>query len=414
MNITILISIIVAATAFATLLFREVQRRGDNLQTKVDQAVDARMGSLFVSIRDLEASAQKSFQAQVDLGTAQLDTVVKRGEEVVQQVERQLASLQERAVLTERLDGLLRRADEVVPRVESSQAVIPAQLITQIANASAEQLPSLIGQLLEHPASSAQQLEAGGDLAREVLQDTQLALKLYDASTRKAPARVSARAEFLALQVAEGSEEKEADSAFSELLQLAEDHPDSLTVYGRAMDSFIRRSDYRGLQEFMERALAGKLTSKSVRASLTRNLAVAAKELGESHDKIMAAYAVAMEAAYEVNDGTTISNLVRPYASYLLGRNMLDEAEKVALEALRGDPTESQLYITLGEVAQKRNKYDRAERCFELGVRYGNPSETAAARRGLIQTAALQELDLLTVSGTAETASSADHGEPMA
>lgn len=271
--------------------------------------------------------------------------------------------------MAERLDGLLRRADEVIPRVESAQAIIPAQLITQITNASAEELPFIIGQLLEHPASSAQQLEVGGDYARQILQDNQLALKLYEASMRKAPARVSARAEFLALRVIEGGEEKEADRAFDELLQLAESHPDNSTVYGRAMDVHMHRSDYAGLRKFIEKTLMSNLDNRSVRASLTRNLAVTVQELDESHDKIMEAYAVAMEAAREVNNGTTLSNLVRPYASYLLNRNMLEEAEEVALQALRGDPTESQLYITLGDVSLKRKNYDQAERCFELGVR---------------------------------------------
>lgn len=84
MDTTLLVSIIVAVTAVGTLLFREIQRRRDNLDKKVKVAVEARIGSQLKDILDLETSARKSFQTEVDRGAVQLATVVKRGEEVVQ------------------------------------------------------------------------------------------------------------------------------------------------------------------------------------------------------------------------------------------------------------------------------------------------------------------------------------------
>lgn len=394
MTTTLIISIVVAATAIMTLIFRELQQRKENLDKKVNLAVDAKLGDQFVKVRQIENEVHAKFEEQVKGATAQLDEVSRNGAEVISEIERHLDTLAERASVTERLDSLLKRADEIVPRLESQQEVIPASLISSMSEAEPQELRRLLLQLLQHKATSAEQLEYGGDQARQRLEDPDLARRLYKASVDKGPGRLSARAEFLALLISSG-EVEESRAAFEELTQLANENINHETVIPRLLDSFIERSDFDGLEEFVLSVLDRRPRSKKVIAYLTRNLAIAGDQLGRDPSEVTSRYSAAVDSARNTGDSNVLVNVMRPYVRYLFRSGDFDEAEKVTTEALYEDPTEAQLYLSLAEAKKKRRKYEFAARCFALAYKYGNATEETFAQIGMRDLSARVELDHL-------------------
>jgi hypothetical protein len=392
-NVALAISIAVAVISLATLVFREVHLKKEGLDQLVTRTVDAKMGDLFTDIRALEKDVQKSLREQLQGGTKDLEALTESGANTVREIRSQLELLEQRAEQTQHLENLLERADEVVPRLETAQAVIPAQLVMDIANGKSADLPRLLGQLLEHPASSAQHLEHGGDFARERLEDEQLALRLYEASVAKAP-RVSAQAELLAIK-ARSSVTGSADSAFDELLDLWGKNHNNPIVATKILNVLIGRGDYQGLAHFCTSALEGeKLFSTAVRALLTRNYAIALSRLEPDDDAgISQAYDAALEASRQAGGGALV-NVVRPYSDHLLRAQRFGELETLILEALKEDPTESQLYSVYAEMKIAVDDLGAAEPFIGLAYKH---AESAGEQMMVAQLAAKiharQELD---------------------
>ena len=379
-------SIAVAAAAVAGLALREWQRSRENLDAKVQQAVNAAIGSTFHQFREIEASVRAEISDAISEGSAKLRTEAEHARSLASRLETDRAQLDELLPIAGRLGELLERAEGILPSFDSS---IPIILLQQAKGTTDYlQKTALLTQMLEVADAPSEELETAGDIARQELGNNSLAESLYKAAVDADPSRLSSRAEYLAIRIRRGG--PEASGLLSELTDLANTNLGNRYVIARLFDMYIQADQYEQLRDFCLVALEARPDS----GILWRNLAIALRQVGTPAGEVIAAFAKALAAGRTESDG--IVNTIRPYASYLVSKvGDLDGAEELVLEGLRAEPREAQLYIILAKIYVERRDRDTARQLLQLAVKYGNPRESFVAEeelRGIEAFERLQEL----------------------
>jgi hypothetical protein len=356
-----------AVVGLIPLTLREIQRHRDTLDSRVQRAVDAAYGKSLKTFRELE----QQLTGLISQARSASEEVTVRVGELEQQTHPMVAKLQ----------GLIEEAAGLIPTLPSPE-VIPEVLLRRADHTpDAGEATALLRLLLDHPDATSEQLERGGDLARQELQNERLAIRFYKRSADVNPANLSARAEILALE-AHGTEPRRHD-AFAELITLAEANPNAKNAITKALNAFVDESDYEGMLRFIEQILP---KSVSARPLLLRNKAVALNNLQADRAEVDEAYEQALLEARRSGAKGDAANIIRPYASLLVRRGTtadLEHARILVLEGLWGTPTDAGLYLNKGAIEAEQRDFDEARKSFNKALKFGDPDERSYAQNQL-------------------------------
>jgi tetratricopeptide (TPR) repeat protein len=366
-------AIATAAAAVATLIFRELARRRTDLDQKVTNAVSASIGNTLISLREFESRAKTS-----------LDATVKSAADIEQHLKERLDISEKQ---TKRLSELLEKASNVVPTLETSRAAIPSLLLAEARRASnPEEALSYLSSLLANDQATPQDLETGGDLAKEGLGADALALALFEKATKLNQALVGSRA--VAIQMRARAGTLSLDDARLELSELAMSNLRNRRVLVAVSNHFSEYEDWQGMLGLLDQLLE----QDRQRALLWRNRGVALDRLGRL-DEAAEAYARAYSISQESGDITELSNSVKPYAPFLMAQARYEEAQAVLEEALVHEPDGGWILRQLGELRELLHEDDRASKCYEAALRAtSNPTENALVRSQLTSLVARRKL----------------------
>lgn len=376
------------AAALGALLANWISHRGArkaDLAQQVSKEVEAKIGSVLMSLRALEDEARSRL--------TQLATTLDRKQQeltaAVQDKENTLRHLVETsAQQAQEIEVILKRASTLIPMVGAAE-LVPIQLLSEAeaAGDGAAKTACLL-RILEHPDSDATLLERAGDIARGELSNRQLAARLYKRALESDPERISVKAEYLGLMAYVASERASARNA---ILELAKTHPNDGTVMNCLVNFFIRTGDYQGLLD----SATSLLDVSRRKALLWRNIAVAREELGAPSHQVEEAY----ENALSLGDEGAYVNAARPYVPYLLAKGDLDKAETILKRALSFQPGEGELHMRKGDLHQRRREYSLAIQSYQWSDRVGDIQDKIVARKRLRHLELLQELGLTEPEG---------------
>lgn len=380
----------VAGAAVLGLLFREFARSRENLDTRVSQAVNAAIGQSLQEFGRIGQDVREEIDRVVGQSQERLREEQERGHVLAQRLELQLEQLEGKLEVAEQLEELLQRGDALLPSLDASTALQPNVLIQHALMADdIGQGTALLSQLLDIPQAASADLESAGDIARQKYNALQLAERLYGKAVEADPRRVTSQAEFLAIRIERGA--ANAEEIVEELRALAMANPNNDVVTARLTDTYSRLSDYEGMLDYCRVTLE----SSPDNSILHRNAAIAMSELDYPPGAISESYEAAL--AIERRKGRNVSNIVRPYSSFVM--NVLkdtERAEELVVEGLRADPTESQLYISLADIYSQRGDNDMARRLLARSLPFCNPREAIIAQQMIQRIEAFELLqDLL-------------------
>ncbi|MFD5908106.1 tetratricopeptide repeat protein [Streptomyces massasporeus] len=355
-----------------------MKQRRDSISSKVDSAVAAKLGDQV-----------GKFLALLDRMRSVADESSEKFTDLEQRLQQQLGSADSTA---RSLKELLSRADETIPKTMQMPERAPALLLMQIDKVSGNELAGLLYRLLEHPRASSKQLETGGDAAREVLTDDELAQLLYEKAIAVDPANQSARSEALVL-LAELSDER-GEVARENLRELATKHPGDKTVVINALNVFLGNDDYKGCRDFIEAAM----DHSPFKALLWRNLAICREHIGDTEVAVLEAYEKASRLSEEnvrssARGRGDFVNTARPYARYLMDRSRWRDALNLIDKALKLDPLNGEVYILLGDYHRNRGSVSMARWAYGKAAEHGDHDITQWSIRRLEELDALEELD---------------------
>jgi tetratricopeptide (TPR) repeat protein len=359
-------------------------RKADMAQ-QVSKEVEAKIGTVLMSLRALEDEARKQLTQLatiLDRKQQELTTAVQDKEEAL----RHLVTTS--AQQAQEIEAILNRAHALIPLVGAAE-LVPIQLLSEAESAGdATAKTACLLRILEHPDSDAPILERAGDLARQQLSNRSLAARLYKRATELDPERITARAEYLALLAYVAAER---GSARNQILELAKTFPNDATVMNCLVNFFIRVGDYKGLLD----SVTPFLHISRRKALLWRNIAVAREELGAPSSEIEEAY----ENALALGDEGAYVNAARPYIPYLITKGELDKAEAILNRALSYQPGEGELHVRKGDLHRRRGEYSLAVQSYQWADRVGDAEDKILARRRLRQLELLQQLGLTAAAG---------------
>jgi len=144
----VIAAVTTAVVAVVAFVVRELKARREDLDTKVDRAVDAAFGKTLRDLRAIESTAKDTLDAAVE-GARMTEAQLR---------ERLEASQVDQAKLAE----LLQTAAGIVPQLEASQTAVPPLLLERLPTASPQEGLSLLSALLASREASSSELETGG------------------------------------------------------------------------------------------------------------------------------------------------------------------------------------------------------------------------------------------------------------
>jgi len=250
---------------------------------------------------------------------------------------------------------------------------------------------AFLRRLLQHPDAESQDLEFGGDLARDELRMPALARQLYERAVEDDASNVSAKAELAALRVRRPSEREEA---LQELVDLIETHPEVKNARFSLFNHFIDRDRYRDLTEICKRLLAKDRTD----ATAWRNLGIAMKHLHGDTPEAREAFEKAVELAGINGEFGDLGNTARAYSGLLRDAGSSDDLQRsceLLEEALRESPLDSSLHTSIGRTLLKMGDAEQASHYLEVAMRLGTPIEAQMASQYLQEIKVLSEVGLL-------------------
>jgi tetratricopeptide (TPR) repeat protein len=366
-------AIATALAAVAALAVREFQRRREDLDQKVANAVSAGLGRTLLEFRDIEAGAKASLDAVLNTATG------IEGE------------LRERLEVSEthskRLAELLEAAADVVPQLEQSKAALPTQLVIQAMNADQDTALSYLSALLNSELASADDLTTGGNIASRRFGASALALDFYSKALEANPRDADAAASAVRLRARAG--QITLEEGIVKMTEILSEHPRDRDAISEALNLFVEFDDYQGMLDFVDQRLENDPTNPL----LWRNRGIALMELRRPKDEVIEAYSKSFELALEHGTESEASNSARPYAGFLIRMHELAEAESIIERALVTDPESAQLLLLRGQVEAASGQFKTAEWCYTTAITCArSPSEAATAEADLRKLRALQTL----------------------
>jgi tetratricopeptide (TPR) repeat protein len=369
----------------------QLARQKEDLDKQVSKEVEAKIGIVYMNLRTLEGEAR---QQLADL-IAQLEFKQKQLTSEIEEREKTLKEIVERSsAQAETIENLLQRASALIPTIADAE-VIPIQLFFQAGKAEdASKKTTLLFRVLDHPDSDPKVLEWSGDMARQQLNNTKLAERLYGRALEIDPDNVTSKAEYLHLMALHAAERPKAQQ---EIIELARKHPNNAVVINNLVNFFIEVDDYDTLA-----AIAAELLPQSKeKALLWRNIAVARSELGRPHEEIIEAY----EKAFEHADEGDYVNTARPYVRYLLRRVEGAKAEQVLIQALKAEqiliqalrfvPSEASLHMLKADLHRSLGQYDKAREGYEWVRNLGDQREVFVAESRIRDLAIIEQMGLV-------------------
>lgn len=271
-NWGLIAAVATAAVAVATLLLREWQRRRADLDAKVDQAVNARLGTFLISINEIQEKARANVDEMVASAKSSSDTL----QSLVKDTEPD----------RRRLEELIASATEILPDVEKLQDVLPRILIDR-ANKSGEpgEIAGFLTQLRDSESSTSQDLADGGRLAIDKLAADQLALSLYDVALKRNPRNFLAEASRIRIAARMGT--LDPNEASQRMTALALANAGNVNLISEIVNFYLLESkDYDTLQHLLQQ-LYNRAEGSQMRSLLSRNLAVTLDQKGAADEDIV-------------------------------------------------------------------------------------------------------------------------------
>jgi tetratricopeptide (TPR) repeat protein len=372
----------IAAIGVAYLTHRHNQKtlraaERSDIERQVAKEVEAKVGSVLLSLRELESDARTQLHAiteGISARRAQLADEIEEREQTLRDI---VASASKQA---SQIETLLQKAQELLPTLESG-SVLPIQLLYAARSATTPiERSATLARILDHPDAEATTLESAGDMARE-FGNNPLALRLYGRAFEIDPEAVSARAEYLALCAYSATQR---GSAKAEITALAQANPDNETVLNALINYHIRRGDYTGLLAAARAMIASSMHQRL----LWRNIAVALTQLERPHQEVVEAYQKALDGA----DTREFINAARPYANYLIERRDLDAAEDILRQAIRQRPSDTPLHRSFVDLYWWRRDYASATRHLALLQAIGTQADQLWAGERVRDMSVLKQL----------------------
>lgn len=363
----------------------DVQQQRQDIQAQVSKEVEAKIGTVLMSLRALEEDArQRLAELSINLDNKQRQLTFE-----VETKEAALRKIVERsAEQAQSIEELLQRAGKLIPLLEASE-FLPMQLLSEMQHASdAATKTAYLIRILEHPDSDPKALEIAGDIARQELLNRSLASRLYRRAFEIDPEHVATRAEYLHLMAYNASERAHARD---EIVSLAKAHPSHHTVVNAMVNFFIGTNDFAGLLK----AASELLPVSSESSLLWRNIAVAREKLNMRPDDIEEAY----ERALQTKSRSGYVNTARPYAKYLIDKPDLEKAALVLRRSLTFDPSEGELHILKAELHLAREEYEEAAVSYKWATELGDHADKIVAGRRLRDLLILKQLGLQPAAG---------------
>ena len=361
-----------AAVAVATLLLREWQRHRADLDAKVEQAVNAKLGTFLVSINEIQEKARANVDAMVASAKSSSETL----QSLVKDTEPD----------RHRLEELIASITEILPDVEKLQDVLPRILLDK-ANKSSEpkEIAGFLTQLCDSESSTSQDLADGGRLAIDKLAADQLALSLYDTALKRNPRNLLAEASRIRIAARIGT--LDPDEASQRMTALALANAGNEILISEILNFYLLESkDYDTLQTLLQQ-LYNRAEGSQIKSLLLRNLAVTLDRKGAADEDIVRAY----EEALELSNTSDLSNVARAYAAFLLKTNRLERMRQLLTTALRSDPTQPVLLRSFGELQIRMGDLDAGEYYLRQSKALGNRLEQQIADRLLVRIPLLRE-----------------------
>lgn len=384
-------AIVTAVAALVTLLLREFQRRREDLDQKVSNAVSAGLGRTLVEFRQMEEGAKET-----------LNTVLANAERIENALRERLAVSEQQA---ERLSELLTQASDVVPRLADAQTSVPSLLLQHAETAEpATAVGSLIA-LLKSEFASSDVLTDGGNVAARRQLGPALALELYDRALALNPNDADAMASGIRIRTTVG--QLSIEQGIAQITEVVERNPLDRHAASEALNLFIDFDAYGDMLRFVDRQLEAGTGNTAL---LWRNRGIALRALQRPPDEIIDAFRRGFDLATESGDEGEISNMARPYAGFLRRTGKLDDARVVVQAALKGSPRDAQLLCVLGDLESDAGRFDSAVLCYELAVECADsPAEAQFAHRHLTNQKVRQ---VLVERGVLATISAPSTAEP--
>lgn len=361
---SIFTTIAVAAPSAAILGFvaNEWRRRRDDLDKRINEKVDAKIGSVLIGLRQLEKDEQE-VKARLDtLRTETLtaaDNAEFRAKTMLGEMEMRLA---------------------LFPSLES-MAAVPSVLISEarlaIHNGEEAKANVLLFQLLSRDDTDSDDLERAGDVARSDLQNAPLARRLYQRAVEVNPDNVSAEVRLLHLYATKPAERA---SALSRLQELVDNDPNNWNILRHLIYFYQDTNNLSGLT-----AIGEDLLKKSSQKSLLyRNLAEAYVKTTDDPEKIRNAFENAVSFSRK-DSNLEFVHAVLAYTRYLLGTpdGNVERAGELIEDAIKIDPMNSQLYGLRAKHQQRSGQLDEALKSYDLMSDLGDTSQSAEAQHAI-------------------------------
>ena len=362
-----------AVAALATLGLRELQRRREDLDQKVGNAVSAGLGRTLLEFRQLEEGAK-----------ARLDAVLETAAGIEQELRERLEVSETRSA---RLAELLEAAADVVPQLEGAQPAVPSLLVFQAMSADQDKAMAYLAALLNSELASSDELAAGGALALRRLGASALALDLYAKAAEVNPRNADAAASAIRLRTRGG--QLTVEEGIAQMTTVISEYPRERNALSEALNLFVDLDDYQGMLEFVDQLLEADSTNPL----LWRNRGIALDELHKPKDEVIPAFRKSFDLALQGGDESEASNTARPYAGFLLRAGEFSQAQRVLERALSIDPRSSQLLNLRGDLELANGDFAAAEWCYRSAIQFaGAPGEKAAAEDRVQKLRARQEL----------------------
>lgn len=380
-----LATVIATVVAFGGFLISQRQSRISNsaqqraeLEKQVAKEVEARIGNVLISLRGLEADAKKqldSLSTDIEKRQNQLSVDIAAKEQALKNLSDKSAEQ------TTRIEDLLGRARALIPMLENAE-VIPLQLYIQAATISdPTQKTGLLLRILEHPNADVKELDRAGDLAKEKINNTRLAEKLYKRAFEIDRDAFGPKAKYLGLMAFRPSER---DKARKELDELANNFPNEFTAVNSLMNFYIRLKDYSGLIQIAK----SLLEKSSLKSLIWRNIALSHMRLGGTHDEITAAFESAMKESSEAE----YANAARLYVEYLMKQDQHDIAAQVIEKGIRYVPRDSSLHLLRGRLMTLQGEFKKAKQAYELVKEFGSQELKHIANNKILDLEVLEKM----------------------
>jgi tetratricopeptide (TPR) repeat protein len=397
-------ALVFAATALSTLIVTLASVAGwrfsqrSQRQTEIEQLINAQISNHLHQFLDLSERSRNL--------TERTESIQREAEEIQELIKRDreqsAADREELVELRKELTSLRDRWGRLVPTMESieespellrmtARRKLDAARVAEdpdVRENAMREATAFLRRMLQHPDAESQDLELGGDLAREELRMPALARQLYERAVAADSSNVSAQAELAALRVRRPSERKEA---LDELLLLIQTHPEVKNARFSLFNHFIDKNRYEDLAETCR-----QLVEKDhADGTAWRNLGVALKYIEGDTPETRKAFERAIELAHEDGD---LANTVRPFSGLLRESDSEDDLKRsfdLLEQALRESPLDSRLHSSMGATLLKLGDPAQATHYYQVAMKLGSPIEAQIATQHLQEIAILSEVGLL-------------------